>query len=85
MGLAPVRIRYVVTVDDVGPPHLTLKTVRRRRFRHLDAARRYEGRMCRKAMKREGVRTQINNWGSVVHRASWYDPVRLVTITCETR
>lgn len=85
MGLAPVRTRYVVTVDDITPPNLFMKQVRRREFRNLAAARRYEGRMCRKTMKRGGIRIEVSNWGSVTHQSAFYDPIRLVTIICRTR
>lgn len=81
MGLAPVKIRYVVDVTDVGPPHLYLKTVRKRHFRNLARAQKFVAKVCRKAMKKGGVYEQVCAWGSVVHQSSGYDPIRMATIT----
>ena len=75
---------YIVTVADFGVQGTYMKTVRQRRFRRLDAARRYEVKFYKKAMRRAGARGSIERWGSVANNARVKDGdllTRYITIT----
>lgn len=85
--------RFIVTVSDYNVQGVFCQVARRRTFRRLDAARRYETKFCRKALRRQGTRGVISRWGSSVHnfinggnysevRAGHeFNPTRTITIT----
>lgn len=91
-----MSIRYIVAVCDYNLPDGTfMKTVRRRQFRNLAAARRYEAKFYRKALRKPGPENKqctgrrhgkIERWGSIVNIgpvwAGW-NPARTITITCK--
>lgn len=70
---------YIVTVADFGVQETYMKTVRQRRFRRLDAARRYETKFYKKAMRRPGATGTIERWGSVANNAKVKDSDSLMT------
>ena len=85
--------RFIVTVCDYDVQGIFCQVVRRRTFRRLDAARRYETKFYRKAMRKPGRRGSIARWGSTiqnfinggnfsnVHQGEGFNPVRTITIT----
>lgn len=88
-------IRYIVTVTDFGVRGQFMNTARRREFRNLAIARRYEKKFYQKARRKTNTIGRIENWGSGVHNFinganfsevrtadKHYDPVRTITITC---
>lgn len=85
-----MTIRYIVAVCDYNlPDGEFMKTVRRRQFRNLASARRYETRLYRKALRKQEPERRwgkVERWGSIVNIGpvwqSW-NPARTITINCK--
>lgn len=85
-----MAIRFIVTVCDYNLKDVFFKTVRQRRFRRLDQARRYEAKFYRKAMRKPDARGTIERFGAVVNNQravvnngfAW-NPYRTITITAK--